>query len=175
MLPVRSSNVPIRTRQQGQGGRMAQAGMLRLASSHWAQPRSTGHRNRNGSTPSCSVTTRATSRDRMTQLTPQLRLIRDRKGTTIRPLERVEMGATVAIHELRMTEVPPELATAHNLMITAFQLTRQAASARRYALSSKNTTLAWDASSAAAGALLMAERAVEELERLISAKDPIPR
>jgi len=115
------------------------------------------------------------SRDRMTQLTPQLRLIRDRKGTTIRPLERVEMGATVAIHELRMTEVPPELATAHNLMITAFQLTRQAASARRYALSSKNTTLAWDASSAAAGALLMAERAVEELERLISAKDPFPR
>jgi hypothetical protein len=115
------------------------------------------------------------SRDRMTQLTPQLRLIRDRKGTTIRPLERVEMGATIAIHELRMTEVPPELASAHNLMITAFQLARQAASARRYAISSKNTTLAWDASSAAAGALLMAERAVEELERLISAKDPIPR
>ena len=115
------------------------------------------------------------SREQMTQLAPQLRLIRDRKGTAIRALQRVEMGATAAIHELRMTEVPPELAAAHNLLITAFQLARQAGTSRRYALSSKNTTLAWDASSAAAGALMMAERATEELERLISAKDPIPR
>ena len=115
------------------------------------------------------------SRERMSQLGPQLRLIRDRKGTVVRALERLEMAATVGIHELRMTEVPPELAATHNLLITAFQLARQASSARRYALSSKNTTLAWDASSAAAGALMMAERAAEELERLISTKDPIPR
>jgi hypothetical protein len=55
------------------------------------------------------------------------------------------------------------------------QLTRQAAALRRDAISSKNTTLAWDASSAAAGALMLAERAADELERLISDSDPISR
>ena len=50
-----------------------------------------------------------------------------------------------------------------------------AATVRQDAISSKNTTLAWDASSAAAGALMLAERAADELERLISAKAPISR
>ena len=114
-------------------------------------------------------------RDRMLNMASQLREIRDRKGTSITALKLAEIRARVAIHELRMSQVPVEAATAHNLMITAFQLARQAAVLRQDAVSSKNTTLAWDASSAAAGALLLADRAADELERLISAKDPIPR
>ena len=114
-------------------------------------------------------------RERMRNIAVQLREIRDRRITSITALKLAEVRARVAIHELRMSEVPAEAAIAHNLLITAFQLARQAATLRQDAVLSKNTTLAWDASSAAAGALMLADRAADELERLISAKDPIPR
>ena len=114
-------------------------------------------------------------RDRMTNMAAQLREIRDRKITSITALKLAEVRARVAIHELRMAKVPAEAVAAHNLLITAFQLARQAATLRQDAISSRNTTLAWDASSAAAGALMLADRAADELEQLISAKDPISR
>lgn len=113
------------------------------------------------------------ARDRLNKLAPLLRDIRDRKGASIPALKLAEVRARVAIHELRRAEVPAELVASHNLLITALQLARQAATARQDAISLKNTTLAWDASSAAAGALMLAERAAGELERLISAKAPI--
>ncbi len=114
-------------------------------------------------------------RNRMITIAAQLRQIRDRKITSITALKLAEVRARVAIHELRTSAVPAEAAAAHTLLITAFQLARQAATLCQDAVSSKNTTLAWDASSAAAGALMLADRAADELERLISAKDPIPR
>jgi len=114
-------------------------------------------------------------RNRISNLATPLRQIRDQKGTSIPALKLAEVRARIAIHELRLAKVPPEVAVAHNLLITALQLTRQAATLRQDAISSKNTTLAWDASSAAAGALMLAERAADELERLISAKAPISR
>lgn len=114
-------------------------------------------------------------RGRINGLTGALRDIRDRRGRSIPSLKLVEIRALVAIHELRTTTVPPELAGVHNLLITSLQLARQAASLRRDAVSSKNTTLALDASSAAAGALMLAERATDELSRLISDSDPVSR
>lgn len=111
-------------------------------------------------------------RDRMASLLGDLRQIRDRKGPGRRSLQRVEIHATMAIHELKLAEVPPELHTSHGLLISALQLARQAAALRRNAVSSNDTTLAWDASSAAAGALMFAERAADELNSLISATTP---
>jgi hypothetical protein len=49
-------------------------------------------------------------------------------------------------------------------------MTRQAASTRLNAVSSNDIKLAWDASAAAAGALTLGQQAVDELERLISAR-----
>ena len=106
-------------------------------------------------------------RDRMNDLSGALRDIRDHKELGGRSVHRVEIHATMAIHQLRPVDVPAELQGAHGLLVTALQLARQAAVLRRDAVSSKNTKLAWDASSAAAGALMLAERAADELKRLI--------
>ena len=106
-------------------------------------------------------------RDRMNGLSGTLRDIRDHKEPGARQLHRIEISSTMAIHLLRSIDVPAELQGAHGLLITALQLARQAAVLRRDAVSSKNTKLAWDASSAAAGALMLAERAADELKRLI--------
>jgi hypothetical protein len=106
-------------------------------------------------------------RDRMNDLSSALRDIRDHKDVGGRSLHRVEISATMAIHQLRPIDVPAELQGTHGLLVTALQLARQAAVLRRDAVSSKNTKLAWDASSAAAGALMLAERAADELTRLI--------
>jgi hypothetical protein len=63
---------------------------------------------------------------------------------------------------------PAELDAAHGLFRAAFQMASRAASARRNAVSSNDATLAWDAASAAAGALMLRDRASEELDRLTS-------
>ena len=82
----------------------------------------------------------------------------------------------MGLHELWKVQPPPEMHAAHGLYQAALQMTRNAASIRRKAVSSKdNTTLAWDASSAAAGALMLAERAAGEVNRLISASSIAPR
>jgi hypothetical protein len=109
-------------------------------------------------------------RERLDELMRHAREIRDRKGPGPRALHQMEIGATIAIHQFRVIDVPPELQGAHGLFITALQLTQQAATLRRDALSSKNTKLAWDASSAAAGAVMLAERAAEELRALIESR-----
>jgi hypothetical protein len=58
------------------------------------------------------------------------------------------------------------LQAAHELFATAWQMARRAASGRRNAVSSGDMKLAWEASSAAAGALMLFERAGQELDRL---------
>jgi hypothetical protein len=109
-------------------------------------------------------------RRRLNSFRARLEQIRSRRNVSARNLERLEIQATMALQDLQRVEPPPELQAAHGLYVSAFHMTRTAASLRRNALSSKhNTTLAWDASSAAAGALMLAERAAGEVNRLISA------
>ncbi len=61
--------------------------------------------------------------------------------------------------------VPPsELSDAHNLLVSAVQLADNAARIRREAAINGNMTRAWDASSAAAGALMLVERGRTEVQ-----------
>ena len=118
----------------------------------------------------------AEPRERLAGFRRRLERIRARKESSTRNLQRIEIEATMALQELARVAPPPEMQSAHGLYQAALQMTRNAASIRRKALSSKdNTTLAWDASSAAAGALLLAERAAGEVNRLISASSTSPR
>jgi hypothetical protein len=83
--------------------------------------------------------------------------------TTLAPhAQRVVM----ARHAFEAVTPPPELAPAHGLYTSAFHLARRAAATRRNAVSSNDMSLSRDASSAAAGALMLLERADEELNRL---------
>jgi hypothetical protein len=94
--------------------------------------------------------------------------IREREGPSPLMLPRMEQRLVMARQMLDGISPPAELDAAHGLFRAAFQMASRAASARRNAVSSNSTPLAWDAASAAAGALMLLDRASEELDRLTS-------
>jgi hypothetical protein len=99
---------------------------------------------------------------------PWLDDIRDLAGPSPISVSRLEQRVVMGQQALGRVDVPPELASAQSLFEAAFQMARRAATARRAAISSNDMTRAWEASSAAAGALMMLERADRELDRLTS-------
>ena len=72
----------------------------------------------------------------------------------------------LALAELARVTPPAEAQTVHQMLTASLHMTQQAAALRSDAVSSNDITLARRASSAAAGALTLAERAGEELRRL---------
>ncbi len=94
--------------------------------------------------------------------------IRELSGPDPKYLRPLDERAAEALRDLNAVTPPAELQTAHGLFAASLQMTRQAASMRLTALSSNNLKLAWDASAAAAGALMLAERAADELNKTIS-------
>jgi hypothetical protein len=101
--------------------------------------------------------------------TPALQRIRELAGPDPILLPRLEQRLVMARRRLGAVDAPAELAPAHALFTAAFQMAERAASTRRTAVSSGNMSLAWEASSAAAGALLLLDRASDELDRLTAA------
>jgi hypothetical protein len=100
------------------------------------------------------------------QAAPALEDIRELAGPAPRLLPQLEQHFVMARQRLATIDVPGELAPAHALFTAALQMATRAASTRRTAVSSGNMSLAWEASSAAAGALLLLDRAGDELDRL---------
>jgi len=100
------------------------------------------------------------------QSTRVLEKIRELAGPEPRVLPHLEQRLVMARQQFATIAAPAELQSAHGLFIAAFQMAKRATSARRTAVSSSDMTLAWEASSAAAGALMLLQRAGEELDRL---------
>jgi hypothetical protein len=75
----------------------------------------------------------------------------------------------VASRMLAIVTPPAELEAAHSLLHSALQLATRAAQGRRQAALAGDMQQAWQASSAASGALMLFERANEELQRLTKA------
>jgi hypothetical protein len=98
--------------------------------------------------------------------------IRERSGPSRLLLPRMEQHLVMGGQMLAVIRPPAELDAAHGLFRAAFQMANRAATVRRNAVSSTDTQLAWDAASAAAGALMLLDRADEELNRLSA---PSPR
>jgi hypothetical protein len=98
--------------------------------------------------------------------------IRERSGPSRLLLPRMEQHLVMGGQMLAVIRPPVELDAAHGLFRAAFQMATRAATVRRNAVSSTDTQLAWDAASAAAGALMLLERADDELNRLSA---PSPR
>jgi len=95
-----------------------------------------------------------------------LESIRQLAGPEPRSLPRLEQRLIMARLQLAAITPPPDLQPVHVLLISTFQMAKRAASARRNAISSGDMSLAWEASSAAAGAALMFQNAGDELDRL---------
>jgi hypothetical protein len=108
---------------------------------------------------------------------PWLTAIRDGQPLNAAVLERQDQRTVMARRVFELVAPPAELEGVHSLYTAAFHLARQAAAVRRLAVSSSNTGMAQDASSAAAGALMLLEQADGELARLMTspAVDPAPR
>jgi hypothetical protein len=98
--------------------------------------------------------------------------IRRLAGPTQPRLARLAASIAAAMAAMKgaaAQDVPAEAAAAHSLLQTAIHLASQAAETRRRAVLSKEMKPAWEASSAAAGALLLLDRATEELQGLMAA------
>ena len=96
--------------------------------------------------------------------------IRDLSGPEPKYLRPLRDRARLAQLEIGGVTPPAEAQTAHQLFVSALQMTRNAAMLRWNAVSSNDNKLAWDASAAAAGAITLAEQAAGELQRLISSQ-----
>jgi hypothetical protein len=104
--------------------------------------------------------------ERLTRLKRWLEDVRELAGPSPAAVSQLEERATVAGRELALMKPPAGLEGAHGMLNTASGLAARAASARRRAVASGDMPAAWEASSAASGALMMLERAGEELKRM---------
>jgi hypothetical protein len=112
----------------------------------------------------------ASSLDRLQQMTPLLEDIKSLAGSGPDAIGAILDGAARIQRVLGRLEPPSELRDVHNLFTSAVQLADNAARIRREAALTGSITRAWDASSAAAGALMLASKARTDL--LVALRPP---
>lgn len=101
------------------------------------------------------------------QLKPALEDIKALAGSSPASLKVLADGAARLTDLLRSIAPPEELSAAHALMSSAAQLAASAVAARRDAAMANDMDRAWNASSAAAGALMLGTRARTEILQLL--------
>lgn len=110
--------------------------------------------------------------DRFLGLRNWLTDVRQLAGPSAGALRRVAYESQYSGHELSKVKPPAEIANAHATLVSACALAARAASMRLDALRSGSMDDAWQASSAAAGALMLLDQAVLELRRVT--REPKP-
>jgi hypothetical protein len=98
--------------------------------------------------------------------------VRQLAGPSPDALRRLAYDAEYAGHELAKVKPPAEVASAHSTLASACGMAVRAARSRLDALRSGSMDGAWEASSAAAGALLLLDQAVLELRKIT--REPKP-
>jgi hypothetical protein len=96
--------------------------------------------------------------------------IRRLAGPSRARLARLSARAAASVKQLAAASVPGEAAPAHDLLRSAVALAGRAAAGRLKAIESGSMQEAWDASSAAAGALMLFDRVTDELRQLTTGK-----
>lgn len=104
--------------------------------------------------------------DRLNRAKQWLEDVRLLAGPTPKAVGELEKRAAIASRELALVKPPPELESVHSLLTAACSLASRAATSRLQAIASGEMPAAWEAASAASGALMMLERADEDLNRL---------
>ncbi|MQA31716.1 MAG: hypothetical protein GEU82_18095 [Luteitalea sp.] len=101
---------------------------------------------------------------RLAALKPSLEDIKALAGSSHGTLEELENAARQVMRSLSIIPAPDEYRDAHALLASAAQLASTAAGIRREAVLASNMARAWDASSAAAGAIMLTARAQAEIQ-----------
>ena len=97
--------------------------------------------------------------------------IRALAGPSMSTLTRVEGRLESQAPALKAIAVPGDLQPAHASLLSAWQMAAAAVQQRKRAISLNNMPLAWNASAAASGALMLLDHARAELTRLMKAPD----
>jgi hypothetical protein len=97
--------------------------------------------------------------------------IRALAGPQERQLARLEVALVKVTAALGSMLVPEDARPAHGLLLSAAQLAESATRLRRQAVRGGDMKVAWDASAAAAGALMLLDRARADLARAVSPPD----
>jgi len=97
--------------------------------------------------------------DLFTRLKTPLEAIKDLSGSPPGALAGMQRSAARIVTLVAAVAPPPEVAGAHALLLSAVQLAGNAAQIRREAALAGDMTRAWDASSAAAGSLMLGAKA----------------
>ena len=105
--------------------------------------------------------------DQFAQLKPSLEAVKALSGSAPGTLGALQRSVARILTQASAIVPPEELAAAHALLITAVQLAGTAAQIRRDATLASDMTRAWDASSAAAGALMLGARARADIQSLM--------
>jgi hypothetical protein len=101
------------------------------------------------------------------QLEPALRRIKALAGSSPDSLMMIEGAVAQIIDQAGALVPPPEFSAAQALLISAVQMAGNAGRIRREAIVSEDMARAWDASSAAAGALMLGARARTDMQNLL--------
>jgi len=109
---------------------------------------------------------------RLRALKPALEDIKALAGSTPATLTQIQSSAAQILKAVSLILAPEDLRPAHALLVSAAQLADNAARIRREAALAGDITRAWDASSAAAGALMLTDRASAEIQAML--KPPVP-
>jgi hypothetical protein len=109
----------------------------------------------------------ATSLALFSQLKPILEDIKALSGSTAAGLRALERGASDILRRLGGIAPPEELVASHALIISAVQLSANAGKMRREAVLASDMTRAWNASSAAAGALMLGDKARLDIQSIV--------
>ena len=109
----------------------------------------------------------ATPMDLVARLGPSLEDIKLLAGSTPASLAWVHRTATRIQNLAAAVRPPDEMSAVHALLVSAAQLADSASRIRREATLSGDMARAWDASSAAAGALMLSQRAKSEMRAVL--------
>jgi hypothetical protein len=137
--------------------RLDAARQLRLARDRWALRASAFRRYRAAISPSFALFAR---------LKPALESIKSLSGTPPASLAMIERVVNQIVAQISAITPPDEFRVAHALLVTAAQLAANAGQIRREATLAGDVARAWDASSAAAGALMLDARARRDIQSL---------
>jgi hypothetical protein len=128
---------------------------LRLARDRWALRQPAFQRYQ---------TSIASAMARLVRLQPSLEDIKTLAGSAPTALDALQHAAELIARNISLVEPPEEFRNAHALLASAAQLALTAASIRREATLAGDLSRAWDASSAAAGAMMLTTRAQTEMQ-----------
>jgi hypothetical protein len=104
---------------------------------------------------------------RLQALKPALENIKSLAGSSPAELGAIENASAQILSAVSLVLAPEDLRAAHALLVSAAQLADSAARIRREAVLSTDLARAWDASSAAAGSLMLMARARGEIETML--------